>query len=358
MAVELLGIELARWAILLVAAFGGGAFGAALGALPAFCFTGFLVIAGEVVNILKADLVGSTAIEPASMTVGITGALGFGPLFGPHISFAGGVAAAAFAARRGYMDEDADYHTAKDIGQALSTKPDVLAVGGVFGVFGLICFRALAYVSTPTDQIALTVVISAFLARVVFGYSLVGSVAGSSVFDMSPFERGQRRDASDADADVFTAATDGGTVQRMATQPWLPFQYKWPNVATIGLVAGALGAFIAIETGSAFLGFGISAATLTFLALGTEVPVTHHITLPASTAALAVMAWGPVAALVVGTLFGTFGALAGEVLQRVFYAHGDTHVDPPAFAIAVTMFVIAVLAMLGVFPSSSWVATL
>jgi len=353
---SVLGIELTRWVVLVLAAFGGGAFGAALGALPAFCFTGFLVIGGEVVNILKQELASATAIEPASQTVGITGILGFGPLFGPHISFAGGVAAAAYASRKGYMDEGFDYHLAKDIAQALSTKPDVLAVGGVFGVFGLVCFRALLFVSAPFDQIAATVVISAFVARIAFGYPLVGRVAGSSYFDMSPFEEGETREVPQSDRPAVSA--DGGTAERLATEPWLPFQYKWSNVAMIGLVAGVLGAFIAIETGSAFLGFGISAATLTFLALGTEVPVTHHITLPASTAALAVLAWGPVPALLVGTLFGITGALSGEVLQRLFYAHGDTHVDPPAFAIAVNTLAIAVLAMLGVFPSSSWVATL
>jgi hypothetical protein len=354
--VEVIGIELARWVVLLLAAFGGGAFGAALGALPAFCFTGFLVIGGEVVNILKGNLTNATAIEPASQTVGITGILGFGPLFGPHISFAGGVAAAAYASKKGYMDEGFDYHLAKDIGQALSTKPDVLAVGGIFGVFGLVCFRGLAFVAAPFDQIAATVVISAFLARLVFGYDLVGGAAGSSYFDMTPFENGVTREVPPAEEPAVS--TDGGTAERMATEPWLPFQYKWSNVTMIGLVAGVLGAFIAIETDSAFLGFGISAATLTFLALGTEVPVTHHITLPASTAALAVLPWGVVPAMLVGTVFGITGALSGEVLQRLFYAHGDTHVDPPAFAIALNTFVIALLAIIGIFPGASWVATL
>ncbi|MFC7027309.1 hypothetical protein ACFQH8_06925 [Halomicroarcula sp. GCM10025710] len=41
-------------------------------------------------------------------------------------------------------------------------------------------------------------------------------------------------------------------------------------------------------------------------------------------------------ALLVGALFGIVGALFGEVLQRVFYAHADTHLDPPAASIVVT----------------------
>lgn len=132
--------------------------------------------------------------------------------------------------------------------------------------------------------------------------------------------------------------------------------YKWGNVTMIGLVTGILAAFIAVTTGSPFLGFGISAATLLFLNLGVEtIPVTHHMTLVGSTAALAISASGEPAmlpALVVGAIFGIWAAVAGEVIQRVFYAHADTHFDPPAAAILVGTFTIAVLAMLGVFPTS------
>jgi hypothetical protein len=127
----------------------------------------------------------------------------------------------------------------------------------------------------------------------------------------------------------------------------------------IGLVTGLLGGFTALTTGSPFLAFGISAASLTFLNLGVErIPVTHHMTLPASTAALA-FTGGAVelgtAAIVVAAIFGISGALTGEVVQRVFYAHADTHWDPPASAIVVNTFFIAILAIAGVFPSSSWV---
>jgi formate hydrogenlyase subunit 3/multisubunit Na+/H+ antiporter MnhD subunit len=59
--------------------------------------------------------------------------------------------------------------------------------------------------------------------------------------------------------------------------------------------------------------------------------------------------------VLIGGLFGMTGALTGEVIQRVFYSHSDTHFDPPAAAIVVNTFVIAVLAIVGVFPSASWV---
>jgi hypothetical protein len=347
---------------LVLAAFAGGAFGAALGALPAFCFTGFAVIAGEASN-LALDALGeagglsSEAIPAAS---GITGNIAFGAFFGPHISFAGGAAAAAYAAKKGYMDDFGfDYHEAKNIPAALGTEPDVLAVGGLFGILGLVITTVSANVGLPWDPIAVAVVLSAVAHRLAFGYDIIGDVRGSGLFDMGPFEREEMREAESGAG----AMTDGGEpAQRLATEPWLPHQYKWDGVAMIGLVTGLLGGFTALATGSPFLAFGISAATLTFLNLGVEkIPVTHHMTLPASTAALAFTNGAEVystGAIVLAAVFGISGALCGEVVQRIFYAHADTHLDPPAFAIVINTFIIAVLAIVGVLPSSSWVPTL
>ncbi len=353
------------WAIeLLLAAFAGGAFGAALGALPAFIFTGFMVIAGEAANLAAGALVEAGAVPAEQLpTIAITGSVAFGPLFGPHVSFAGGVAAAAYAAKRGYMESGFDYHNAKDIAYALGTKPDVLAVGGAFGILGHWVTTTSSTLSLPWDPIAFGVVVSAIVARLVFRYPLIGP-APAGLLNMKPFEEGERRvigEAATSDGDE--AVTDGGTAEasRFAVEPWLPHQYKWANVAMLGFVVGLFGAYAALVTGSAFLGFGISAATLVFLNCGVEnIPVTHHITLPASTAALAVFASsGDVAvtpiAMLVGAAFGVTGALTGEVIQRVFYSHADTHFDPPAAAIAVNTFFIAVLALAGVLPRAVWV---
>ena len=72
-----------------ITALAGGAFGAAIGALPAFILTGFAVIAGEALGLAGEEVVDSGS--------SITGLIGFGPVFGPHISFAAGAAAAAYA---------------------------------------------------------------------------------------------------------------------------------------------------------------------------------------------------------------------------------------------------------------------
>jgi hypothetical protein len=35
-------------------------------------------------------------------------------------------------------------------------------------------------------------------------------------------------------------------------------------------------------------------------------------------------------AVLIGTVFGIIAGFGGELVARVVYAHGDTHVDPPA----------------------------
>ena len=85
------------------------------------------------------------------------------------------------------------------------------------------------------------------------------------------------------------------------------------------------------------LGFGIAAASLLFAQFGLKVPVTHHMALPAAAAAIAS------GNIVIGSVFGIAGAFAGEGFSRVFHQHGDTHVDPPAAGIAITIAVIRLI---------------
>ena len=103
----------------LLLAAGGGFFAAAIGGLHAFIFTGFAVLAGQ------AILMGGGSGDFLSFVA-------FGPLFGPHIAFAGGVAAVAYAAR---TDKEVG---GKDIGVPLISleRPDVLLVGAGFGMIG------------------------------------------------------------------------------------------------------------------------------------------------------------------------------------------------------------------------------
>ena len=196
MAVEILGWQIANWLFMMLAAFAGGAFGASIGALPSFVFAGLAVIAGE-----AAGLATGTSST-------LTGQIGFGAFFGPHIAFAGGVAAAAYAAKNDMIESGFAYHNAKDITYALGTHPKVLSVGGVFGILGLIITRAATHFSLPLDPIALGVVLSAVATRLVFRYPLIGKSRGKGLLDMSPFEEDEHR-GEDEDS-------------RLSVEPWLP----------------------------------------------------------------------------------------------------------------------------------------
>jgi len=373
--IPVLGMEVEQFLLLLITALAGGAFGAALGALPSFVFTGFLVFLGEGLAILQREVGGAAPeIGQGELAAGVTGVIGFGVVTGPHIAFAGGVAATAYAGKK-YPEmepEGWDYHFGKNILYAFGTKPDILAVGAVFGALGWLItevgYAVVAIGGTAlSDFIAVSVFATAFIARAVFGYPIVGKARGDGMLDMSPFERGEPRMAADGgvagdESDPSSEPhSDGGEVpeeheDRLATEPWLPHQYKWAGVTTIGLVGGILGGYIYIQTESIFLGYAISAMSLLFLNLGVEkIPVTHHITLIGAVGAVVFLPTaGAVPALVAAGVFGAVSGLLGEVTQRMFYAHSGTHVDPPAMAIAIAMTGVAVLAILGVFPNAGY----
>jgi len=277
------------WSLLPVA-FAGGALGAAIGASAAFIFTGIFVLIG-------------VAIAAGGGGKEFIGAVAFGPLLGPHISFAGGVAAAAFAAKAGHNV------TGRDLGRGLAGlgRPEVLAVGGAFGVVGFLMQAAIAAtpVLTLTDSVALTVFLSAVIVRVVFGKT-----------------------------GLFGNRTQPGE--------WVAFQSGWPQVLSLGIVLGLSSAFLArvigVDKGGDVAGFGFAATGLLFLHMGTTVPVWHHIALPA---AIGFSLSG--GNLYAGAAAGVAGAVLGELYARAFLNHGDTHIDPPAAAIATMTVVLKLL---------------
>ena len=99
----------------LIAAFGGGIIGAYMGALPAFIMTGIYALVGGVLT--AAGVGGDVAVNY----------LAFGSFVGPHIAFAGGVAAAGYAGRKGKLASGTDILSSLNgLGE-----PDVLLVGGI-----------------------------------------------------------------------------------------------------------------------------------------------------------------------------------------------------------------------------------
>lgn len=281
-----------------LAAFGGGCVGAAVGALPAFIFTGLLVLAG-------------VAITAAGGGPDFLAQVAFGPVFGPHTAFAGGAAATAYAARRGKLENGRDI----TVGLMGLDAPDVLLVGGGFGIFGYL-LNALCLGSGLgpwTDTIALSVFLSGVTARLVFGSTgLFGKVAPDG-----------RRFRPDLHAN------------------WLPFQQRFPQVVVIGAGFGLVSAFTGLALGPGrggeAAGFGIAAALILFLQMGRKTPVMHHIALPAASAAILT------GSVLAGAVAGVVGGLLGELLARAFLIHGDTHVDPPAGAIAAAITLVRLL---------------
>ncbi len=311
--------------VFLLAAFGGGLFGATIGGLPAFIFTGFMVMVG-------------VANAMAGGEFDFTGNIAFGPVFGPHIAFAGGAAAAAFAAKRGVLEDG------KDIATPLvgTRDPLVLVVGGLFGMGGYLVNAALGAVlsyagaSGPiplTDTVALTVVVSAVVARLAFGSTgLLGTL----------------RDEDRA----------RGRLNPGDGHAWVEHQQRLPQTILIGLGAGLLSGYVVTtfnEAGEQFLApatvlmFGVAAASLILLQIGMPGAVTHHMFLPAAVATAGAISLGAtgVVAVLAGAAGGIAGALLGELYSRLFLIHGDTHLDPPAFAIFTMATVVVIIQIIG-----------
>lgn len=294
----------------LIAAAAGGLFGAAIGGNIAFGFTGIAILLG----------LGVAAVTESAFVLSY---VAFGPVFGPHIAFAGGVGAAAYAAKKGYLE------TARDLNTPLASldKPDVLLVGAGFGMYGYLLQNLIA--STPwfgghTDAVALAVFLSGITARILFSSKPVAK---------------------------WAAVLEGDT-------RWVPWQERPGQLAVIAIGASILasgmalyiqsieGVNAALAANAQTLPFALSAICIILLVLGANVPVTHHITL---TSSLAAVVYLPIVgnmfvATIVGIGFGLIAAFGCEFVQRMFYANGDTHIDPPAGIIWFNTFLILVSA--------------
>lgn len=336
----------------------GGALGAALGANRALVLAGVAIVVGELARWLDvgpealAETFG-VAIPPLD-AAGMTGTVGFGVL-GPHVAFAGGVAAAATLGRREVLDSSFEYHQAKCLTAPLYDRPRALVVGGVFGLFGVFLAGLVATLAIPLDPVALAVVVSALVHRLVFGYPLIARrrTTPNGLLDMSPY------DADDRWGDGGYE-TQQGIAGRRVVEVWQPSYYALSTVVALGIAAGLVSAAIGFVFESAFLAFGLALAALGLVYVDdavsvdlSEIPALYHVALPASIATLAMGTGEPAVALAVGTVFGLVGALVGELAQRVVYAHADTHFDPGFLSLLVTSLLVGGLVAAGVFDASA-----
>jgi hypothetical protein len=225
---------------------------------------------------------------------------------GPHIGFAAGVAAAAFAANKRH-----GLKSGTDILSSLNGLGDylVLIVGGIFGVSGyLLNYLYSIILKIPTDTVALTVFTIGVIARLLFGNTgLIGKT-------------NEKREYFTLGKGLFYNIVLGGGIG-----------------IVVGYVAGSMfnaGVDPALMSIYPVICFGISAFSLIFTQTGFATPATHHITLPAAAAAVA--SGDPFMAVI----FGIIGSLAGDFAGKTFNSHCDTHIDPPATAILITMFIV------------------
>lgn len=278
----------------LIASFGGGVIGAYMGALPAFIMTGVMAVAGA------ASAMGGGA----DMTVGF---VAFGSYLGPHIAFAGGVAAAAYAGKTKKLGDGTDILSCLN---GLSD-PTTLLVGGIFGMIGFLIHHVIgAVLHLNTDLPGFTVVISAVIVRFVFGSSgLIGKAPA-----------GEKRE-------YYTAGKGMACNILLGLGIGTATGFVYQALADGGASAAALGSF-------PVLCFGIAAVSLIFAQAGFAMPGTHHIALISALAA--VTSANPV----MGPVFGILASLVGDFAGKTFNSHCDSHIDPPAFTIFIFTFII------------------
>jgi len=300
-----MGINFAQ----LFAAFAGGVFGAAFGGMSAFIFCGLSSLIGGVITLVTGDPKFNAVIT-------------WGPFLGPHVAFAGGVAAAAYAAKTGRLE------SGRNVATPLFglNSPAVLAAGGTFGVLGMIIkttldavpgFRGVAW----TNSIALSIMISAGIVRLAFGKSgLIGKPSGG---------RSRWRAAEDA-----------------SWEPWPSEPLQLILVAAaVSLAAGSVDKAL---PGSFGLVFGLAALTLPLYYFGARIPIILHIAWSAEYAVLLTkdIGWGLV--------FGILAAVLADLFACLFLIHGDTHIDPPAMSVMVIFSLCPALAGLGVLKLTGW----
>lgn len=297
---------------MLIISFAGGVFGTFIGGTTAFIFTGLIALLGIGVAVITGETM-------------ILDNIAFGPFFGPHIAFAGAAAGAAFAgkmSRTKVRDYERKMHLPEDdLVQGPGIKPDliegqdtlvplyktqspeVLIVGGVFGVLGYLIQHLYGQIlQIPIDTVALTVATICIICRFLFGESgLTGKYPeGVKRFDLKPKN--------------------------------ILFTLIW------GYSLGILVSYVSIMLNVNNLGFAISAISLIFFYFGLEFSSTHHVSMIAGFAALAFNnIW-------IAALFAMAAAVTGEYVGRLVNSHVDTHVDREAITISFWSFLI-----LGVF---------
>lgn len=283
----------------ILAAFGAGALAASIGAVNAFIMTGILAIIAGVGTCLGVD-------------TGFTAAVAFGTVLGPHMSFAAGAAATAYAKKKGYIDNGC----ALGQGLAFLNKADVLVVGGVFGIIAyLIADFVVAkifggLIPFGTDNPGMTVVISGIIARLAF--------TDNGVKSKNP---------------TFLAKGEALTALLV-------------RATALSLMAGGTG--VALNAAGFSLGgynliiFGLAAVSLLFPGMGSW----HHIGIISAYATMIGVGAGLAGAgvVILAVVAGVAAALLCNMENCLINTEVDSHIDGEGFSICLMTIVLNVVA--------------
>ncbi len=283
----------------ILAAFGAGVLAASIGAVNAFIMTGIMAI-----------IAGVTAC--AGVADGVSSVIAFGTVLGPHMSFAAGAAATAYAKKKGYIDNGC----ALAQGLAYLGKADVLAVGGIFGIIAyLIADFVVAkifggLIPFGTDNPGMTVVISGIIARLAF--------TDNGIKSANP-----------------TFLAKGSDLNALLVR-----------AAGLSLAVGGTGAALA-AAGTSLAGynliiFGIAAVTLLFPGMGSW----HHIGIISAYATMVAVGAGMGAAgvVVLALVAGIVAALLCNMENCLINTGVDSHIDGEGFSICIMTIVLNVVA--------------
>lgn len=277
-----------------ILAFFGGVFGAAIGGATSFIIFGLLGIIG--IGLLVA-----TGSDVFLNTIALS------PIVGPHVAFAGGVAAAAYVgklARKGELttpEGETIEFSGGNIFAPLHSfgKIGALIVGGVFGVLGFGTLYVLDnIVGLQADNIAIAVVLTNIIARMAFG-----------------------------DGELLSDLPPEVNKMELITNNFL-FNILWSF--SLAVVMGSIIEGIQIP----LFGFALGAFILVFIAAGIKVPMIHHIALIGG---MAMQVFGNIW---LAGLFGVIAMVLCDTIGVTFNANAKSHIDPPAAAIIVLSLIL------------------
>lgn len=283
----------------IMAAFGGGILGATLGALPMFIMTGFIGFIGAAMQMSNSNM--------AEM---FSGDIIFGALTGPQVAFAGGVAAAAFAAHRlELLEAGSDIITPLFKFKSTST----IIIGGVFGVIGFLATNGLAAAGYPGNGVALSVIITGGIVRLMLGHRGIATKRSVKEREIEELRKARKEKIGFLHMDDL----------------------RMNFVIALGL--GMIFSFVSLKTGVVELGFYFSAASLVLLQFGYSIPLTHHITLTCSIAAAAT------GSIWIGIIFAVIAWFIGDLWEKYVNARDDTWWDTPSASIAICSLIMLML---------------